>query len=233
MLNIHTYISVFVFILVSNCPASSSVIPIYTTHNSSCNSTHHCNPNSFLACISGTCQCESPSNQVYVPSENICRSTIGGQCSLTLENGETSQERRRPCIENAECVTVSISSVTGSNYTECRCKENYMENSTGSCVLGIGQPCHYGPDECNPLGMIVCKDNRCQCMDNLQVYDAEFNRCVSPVGTHCKLDSLQLGCVKNAMCYPFYYWVPPKCLCKPGYVQDGYRNCVPDHSSSL
>jgi len=207
---------------------------IFSTYNNSCSSAILCDPAALLACISGICQCESPSNQIYIPGENICKSTVGGQCSLTLGNGGPGGQER-PCIDHATCVTILEEGPAvraGQNHTECRCRENFIENASGACVPGIGEPCSYRPDECNPLGQIVCKNNVCACMDNLQVYDPEFSRCVSPAGTHCKLDSLQLGCVKNAMCYPFYYWIPPRCLCKPGFLQSPTRTCLPDHSYS-
>lgn len=208
----------------------SSILPIpaYASFNESCNGTFACEPNTLLTCTAGICQCESPSNQIYIKSSNICHSSVGGQC--TLENSTDTETQRHPCIKNAQCVTFYASLST--TYTECQCKEGFIENASGSCVPGIGQPCTYGPEECNPLGMVVCKNSRCQCYDKLQVYDKEVRRCVSPAGTHCKYDSLQLGCVKNAICYPFYYWIPPRCLCKPGYVQTANRTCVSQFSDT-
>jgi hypothetical protein len=184
-----------------------------------CNIHKFCNPDSLLKCIGGICQCESPTNQIFDNVTQICLSVVGGQCTL----GHDSSSPKRNCIKNAHCVPF-ISSYY--NYTECQCQDGFIENSAGECVPGIGQPCNYGQNECNPLGMVVCKNEKCSCLDELQIYDAEMRRCVSPVGTHCKYDTIQLGCVKNAICYPFYYWTPPRCICKPNYIQAANRTCI-------
>jgi len=185
-----------------------------------CNINAKCDPKGLLQCISGTCQCESPTNQIFDNTTGVCLSVVGGRCSLKDENDSII---KRNCIHNAECVPL-ISSYY--NYTECQCREGFIENSAGECVPGIGQPCSYAGNECNPLGMIVCKNEKCSCLDELQVYDKEMRRCVSPAGTYCKYDGVQLGCVKNAICYPFYYWTPPRCICKPGYNQAQNRTCI-------
>lgn len=188
-----------------------------------CDLNQPCESSQGLACISNICQCDSPSNQRYDNSSRKCVSVVGGSCTTT-----TVGDLRKECIPNAFCAEKRDES--GEFYTECQCETGYIENSSGDCVPGIGQPCSYLPEECNPLGMVVCKNGKCQCLDELQVYDADMQRCVSPAGTHCRYEratsSLQLGCVKNAICYPFFYWIPPKCLCKPGYTQTKSRQCV-------
>lgn len=190
-----------------------------STFNSTCDNKHNvCNQSGFLMCISGFCECESPSNQRFDPDLGVCLSIVGGQCSLTQHPPPV-----RRCITNAHCVLVTSSRY---NYTECQCQPGFIENSEGNCVPGIGKPCNYGPDECNPSAMVVCKNGRCNCLDELQVYDLDMRRCVSPAGTHCKYDGVQLGCVKNSICYPFYFWVPPRCICSPRYVQTKNRTCI-------
>lgn len=198
-------------------------------YGAACDQNLPCDTSQHLACIGNHCQCESPSNQRFDNSSQKCLSVVGGPCSpsglspnVTLELSQ----QRKDCITNARCVDVTDEN--GVLFSECQCQEDFIENSMGHCVPGIGSACSYLPGECNPLGMVVCKNGRCQCLDELQVYDFDMKRCVSPAGTHCKYDSLQLGCVKNAICYPFFYWIPPKCLCKPGYIQTKSRQCVPE-----
>lgn len=212
--------------LIIHCNAATvSSLPTVQFGNS-CDLSQPCDTTQGLACISNICQCVSPSNQRYDNSTQKCVSVVGGPCTTAAAANDLTQD----CIRNAFCSEKRDES--GELYTECQCDMGYIENSSGDCVPGIGQPCSYLPDECNPLGMVVCKNGRCECLDNLQVYDVDMQRCVSPAGTHCKYErassSLQLGCVKNAICYPFFYWVPPKCLCKPGYVQTKSRQCVPE-----
>ncbi|CAL8142799.1 unnamed protein product [Orchesella dallaii] len=220
--NIKVYLTIFISKVIFTTFVASS--RIYASYGDDCNLSRLCDQSRHLACINGVCQCESPSNQRYDNSSGKCLSVVGGPCTPV---STTTVERMKACIGNAQCVDVMDES--GESYTECQCLEGFIENSGGECVPGIGKPCSYQPNECNPLGMVVCKNGVCNCVDELQFYDPDMKRCVSPAGTHCKYDSLQLGCVKNAICYPFFYWIPPKCLCKPGYIQTKSRHCIPEN----
>jgi len=193
----------------------------FSSYTEDCSLSRLCDESRHLACINGVCQCESPSNQRYDNSSGKCLSLVGGPCT-----SNSLAVKKKVCIPNAHCVDVMDES--RESYTECQCLDGFIENSNGDCVPGIGKPCSYQPNECNHLAMVICKNALCNCVDELQFYDPDMQRCVSPAGTQCKYDSLQLGCVKNAICYPFFYWIPPKCLCKPGYAQTKARRCVPE-----
>ncbi|CAL8100165.1 unnamed protein product [Orchesella dallaii] len=145
-------------------------------------------------CLNGICQCKYPDDQIYHEDLGHCMSLVGGPCSQrNATEFEVSEEIS--CEPFLEC----------QNKTEtlsmCGCKQGFIENRDRGCDLTFGQICT-GPtmNKCDESTGLHCVDGKCDCKDDLKIYNNSVGRCVAKLGSSCKIiheGEADYGMVKN------------------------------------
>lgn len=169
---------------------------------------------SWLKCKEGTCVCRYPTHQVYDRVTETCLSQVGGPCTKPDEDdGKTNNSSKIGCTGSAVCAKVS-----DTTRYQCSCPRGFIENADRGCDLDYGQACrtqHLNPystrqqsssgsspppsAKCDRIGKLFCIDGRCQCEDDLHIYDEISRSCKGLVGATCVVKS-KGDCVSGAYC---------------------------------
>lgn len=214
--------------------------------------THICasnlhNPNkSFLLFFPD--RCKNPDYQIYDHDRRVCVSKVGGPCIIashsdsadsSFRNG-THNSKFNPdsfpiikCIPYAECVPLTINTrvfmtplINGKGVPGvCECGETFLPTKKGICSLPRGADCDTSSkdkkDQCaSPL---QCVSGRCDCPNEVDVYEDETKKCAKPVQSLCWKDS---SCVKNAMCKLRNKHLPGRCKCLSKFKTTSLSTCV-------
>jgi hypothetical protein len=105
---------------------------------------------------------------------------------------------------------------------QCECNAKFVENGNGDCQIAHGNPCIYddGAREdsyklCDQVADLDCKDFRCSCKNEVDVYEPERRQCSVAVGMRCDETS---RCVENSSCVKQKNGkLRGKCLCLDGF----------------
>jgi hypothetical protein len=112
----------------------------------------------------------------------------------------------------------------------CECDIGFVITVNQTCQIEYGKECNYkssgmGMHEmCDERPGLECKDGKCQCPNQVEMYEAERRLCSSPVGLTC-FESKQ--CLKNSFCKEsdFGEEFAGRCECKEGFVRKRNHTC--------
>lgn len=196
----------------------------------------------WFKCKEGTCVCQYPTHQVYDKNVEACLSYVGGPCTnpeLALGSNQT----------KIDCISGAICSRQGeSSRFQCSCPPGYIENGQRGCDLDFGQNCRTvtssyttrhnslpSPPKCDSIGKLFCINGRCQCEDDLHVYDKASRSCKGLVGATCTVK--QKGeCIVGSYCQSRRAGITSGsnegvidgiCTCQDFYREGDDRTCSP------
>jgi len=115
-----------------------------------------------------------------------------------------------------------------------------VESEDRKCDLTYGRICQAeittkdskgtrsNPIKCDQLAPLFCIDGRCQCEDDLKVYDEIEKRCRGLVGSSCTVTNNEDSgfCVDGAFCDKYRGSNDKgQCKCLRGFVEASNRTC--------